>query len=311
MLDHHPQIAFEHEFPAAVGLVTDAGELPALDAYVEWLGSLRGFQYLIDRTLGYRELVDDFLRQKKLSSGDKKFIGATVHHHFDRLLFIWPDARFIHLIRDPRDVAPSVLQKGWAGNLYHAAEWWPQAEQCWDSLVSRLPAERFVETRYEALVTNPEQELTRICQFIGVDFDPSMLDYQRDARQYPKPNPKLAFQWRTKLSPDQIGMIENRAGRLLQSRMYEPSGHWVPTIGPLKHKLLMLESRIRRLRGRIDEIGFDLVMMDMVARRLGLRAIAKHTMQRVNQAEQRLIDLEDAGVRSPSANIAPAAKPDA
>ena len=83
-------------------------------------------------------LVNDFLRQKQAASGGKPHVGATVHRHFERLRFLWPDARYIHLVRDPRDVARSVVQKGWAGNIYQASEFWIQAENCWDSLVPHL-----------------------------------------------------------------------------------------------------------------------------------------------------------------------------
>ena len=133
MLDHHPEIAFEKEFDFVVAKVTDAGQLPPLDDYLEWIATVRGADYAIPPSLGYRALVNDFLRQKQAASGGKPHVGATIHRNFDRLRFLWPDARYIHLVRDPRDVARSVVQKGWAGNIYQASEFWIQAESCWDS----------------------------------------------------------------------------------------------------------------------------------------------------------------------------------
>ena len=200
MLDHHPNIIFEHESDYIVDLVSDDGTLPSLAEFHDILNKTCGFDYHIDRSLNYQDLVTDFLRQKLARSGKTGYIGATLHKNFNRLTYLWPDARFIHLIRDPRDVTRSVVQKGWAGNLYHAAEWWIDAERCWDALVSRLSTDRFIEVRYENLVARPEDELSRICKWIGVSFDPEMLEYQTTAIQYPKPNPALAYQWKKKLS---------------------------------------------------------------------------------------------------------------
>ena len=122
MLDHHPEIAFEKEFDFVVSKVSETGAFPQVDAYLEWLATVRAADYAIDRSLDYRSLVTDFLRQKQAASGGKPRVGATVHRDFDRLRFIWPDARYIHLVRDPRDVSRSVVQKGWAGNVYQGSE---------------------------------------------------------------------------------------------------------------------------------------------------------------------------------------------
>jgi hypothetical protein len=309
MLDHHPEIAFEQEFNSAVALVSDTGQLPSVESYLEWIESVREVDYAVNRSLDYRELVNDFLRQKQATSGGKKYIGAQVHHHFDRLRFLWPRARYVHLVRDPRDVARSVVQKGWAGNVYQAAEWWIQAEGCWDSLVTHLSPDQAIELHYEDLVTRTEAELSAICAFIGVEFTPAMLDYQVDARQYPPPDPTLASQWKTKLSPRDVAMVEHRAARLMESRGYALSGYPLTKIGPLKHQLLLSAARARRLRTRVNSYGPALVAIDLLGRRVGLRALAKSAQARINAIDQSFIEQEAAGERAPSANIAPVGRP--
>ena len=212
MLDHHPEIAFEKEFDFVVTKVSDAGEFPSPHDYVDWIATVRGANYAIDRALDYRELANDFLHQKRVSSGGKPHVGATVHRNFDRLRFLWPDARYIHLIRDPRDVARSVLQKGWAGNIYQASEFWIQAENCWDSLVTQLSSDQAIQIHYEDLVRRNEAVLTEICRFVGVDYSEKMLDYPADAPQYPPPDPSLVAQWKTKLSKRDVALVEVRTG---------------------------------------------------------------------------------------------------
>jgi Sulfotransferase family len=308
MLDHHPEIAFEKEFDFAVTEVSDTGQLPSLHIYLEWLATVRGANYAIDPSLGYRELVNDFLRQKQ-ASGGKPHVGATVHRNFDRLRFLWPDARYIHLVRDPRDVARSVVQKGWAGNIYQASDFWIQAENCWDSLVTHLTSDQAIEIHYEDLVMQTEAVLTEICRFVGVEYSEKMLEYPADAPQYPPPDPDLVAQWQTKLAPRDVAIVEVRTARLMESRGYARSGHPLPKIGPLRHELLLAGARLRSFHTRLAMYGPRVVAIDVLGRRLGLPGLARHAQRRINAVEQSLIDQETAGMRAPSANIAPIGRP--
>ncbi len=277
-----------------------------MQSYLEWIKYVRGVDYAVNASLDYREQVNEFLRQKQAMSGGKKCVGATVHAHFDRLRFLWPHARYVHLVRDPRDVARSVLQKGWAGNLYQASGIWIQAEDCWESLATHLVADQAIELHYEDLVAQTEVELSRICKFIGVEFAPSMLDYQVDAPQYPPPNHSLASQWKTKLSPRDIAMVERRTADRMESRGYARSGYPSTTIGPLKHHLLLNAGRVRQLRTKANRYGPRLVTIDLLGR-LGLGTLQKYAQARINTIDQRFIEQEAAGLRAPSANIAPVA----
>lgn len=305
MLDHHPQIAFEKEFDFVVARVSDTGELPPLDSYLEWIGTVRGADYAIHRRAGYIELVNDFLGQKQAASGGKPHVGATVHRNFDRLRFLWPDARYIHLVRDPRDVARSVVQKGWAGNVYQASELWIDAERCWDSLASHLARARAIEVHYEDLVLRTEAVLAEICRFVGVAYSSQMLRYRADAPQYPPPDSSLVAQWKTKLAAREVALVELRTRPLMASRGYALSGDALPKVGPIRRALLDADGRMRRLRTRVDVFGVRLVAFELLARRLGLRRLAMRAQERLNAAEQRLIDQERVGARAPSANIAP------
>jgi hypothetical protein len=304
MLDHHPEIAFDKEFDFAIALVSDTGQLPPMQSYLEWIRYVRGVEYTVNPSLGYRELVNDFLRQKKATSRGKKHVGATVHVHFDRLRFLWPHARYVHLVRDPRDVARSMLQKGWAGNVYQASGFWIQAEDCWDLLATHLSTDQAIELHYEDLVAQTEAELSRVCKFIGVEFAPAMLDYQVDARQYPPPDQSLASQWKTTLSPREVAIVERRTADRLESRGYARSGYPPTTIGPVKHQLLLNSGRVRQLRNKANRYGPGLVAIDLLGR-LGLGTVRLYAQTRIDAIDQTLIEQEAAGLRAPSANIAP------
>ena len=310
MLDHHPEIAFDKEFDFAVALVSDTGQLPSMQSYLEWIKYVRAVDYAVNPALSYREQVADFLRQKQALSGGKKYVGATVHHHFDRLRFLWPDARYVHLVRDPRDVARSVFQKGWAGNIYQASGVWILAEDCWDSLVTHLSHDQAIELHYEDLVMQTEAELSRICEFIGVEFAPAMLDYQVDARQYPPPDHSLASQWKTKLSQRDVAMVERRTADRMERRGYTCSGYAPITIGLVRHQLLLSAGRARQLRTKVNRYGPGLVAINLLGR-LGFRPLRKYARTRINAVDQGLIEQEAAGLRAPSANIVPVGLPQA
>ncbi len=160
-----------------------------------------------------------------------------------------PEARFVHLIRDGRDVALSVLKQDWGPQSIEAA-----AEK-WRSRVLRGRAQQpylgfYMEVKFEDLVLHTERELRRICEFIELDFDPAMLGYhetaekrlQEKARALPRahgapqaaekrlashaktfepPNPDLIGTWKQRMSPEDRASYESLAGDLLADLGYQ------------------------------------------------------------------------------------------
>ncbi len=96
-----------------------------------------------------------------------------------------PEARFIHLIRDGRDVALSQTAR--AINEQppppeQAARWVKRIRNSREQAAA-LAGERYLETRYEDLVRDPEPTLRRICEFTELDWDPGMLRYHERAAE--------------------------------------------------------------------------------------------------------------------------------
>ena len=79
----------------------------------------------------------------------------------------------IVLVRDYRAVVHSKIKHG--NNLETAARGWRKKMRQIEALTRDVPASRKFQLRYESLCTNPEAELKRLCDFIGVDFSSSML----------------------------------------------------------------------------------------------------------------------------------------
>ena len=286
MLDHHPRIAFDHEFEYAIDLIGPEGQFPPLDEFHEYLGVSRIFldtHRTIDRELDFPSLIDSFLRQKRDEAG-KDQVGATLHYAYERVLHVWPDARFVHIVRDGRDVSLSIAAYGWTGNAYSASDWWINAERSWDNLCREVPPERRVEVRFEELIEQPEAALGKVCQFLGLDYSSEMLSYPATTT-YAEPSRRRADRWRT-TDPETVALIEARIHVMLSKRNYEPSGLPLPAITIKDHRRLMLRSRIHQAKKRLEEQGMILFVADLMARRLGLRRLMRwvtfqlHTIER-------------------------------
>jgi len=216
MLTHHPEIFFHHEFIYSVEKINELGEFPSIKDYIAYLETDRIFQaekLKIVESDDYVEIVNSFLSQLHEKHAQKPVIGATVHGNFQFLPKIWPGSKFIHLIRDPRDVTFSYVQQGWAGHVWTAADVWQQTEETWQSFSSSLAPEDFINVHYENLVMQPVEELKRICQFMGCEFSNKMLTYGKDTT-YSSPDKSLIKQWKNK-DQKKVKLIEYKLKDLI------------------------------------------------------------------------------------------------
>jgi hypothetical protein len=93
-----------------------------------------------------------------------------------------PEARFIHIIRDGRDVAISQNERALTGgnqSMAEAAGRWQRRINTARAHAADLPTYR--EVRYEDLVSDPEQTLKGICDYIELPYDEAMLRYYERA----------------------------------------------------------------------------------------------------------------------------------
>lgn len=183
---------------------------------------------------------------------------------------LFPESRFIHVIRDGRDVALSYLQGGWgpktlAGN----AVYWKRFVRHGRREGARLGPHRYSEVRYEDLLDDPEREVRRLSRFVGLEFDDSMLRYFERAQALlvtPKhlqthgalrlPPTKGLRDWRHEMPRDDVALFESLAGDLLNELGYEratpnvsvrarvlAARHWV---GVQAHRVGHRAQKVRR-----------------------------------------------------------------
>ncbi|MEI6320216.1 MAG: sulfotransferase [Pseudomonadota bacterium] len=96
--------------------------------------------------------------------------------HVDALLELLPAARFLHVVRDGRDVAVSMPSLEAAPqDIVECARLWAGYTEAGRSACRRHP-DHCLEIRYEQLVRAPQQALEPVCRFLGLDLQPDMLD---------------------------------------------------------------------------------------------------------------------------------------
>lgn len=146
-----------------------------------------------------------------------------------------PDSRFLHIIRDGRDVALShqTMPFG-AGNIAECALAWRHRVGQNLRMGAILGPNRYLAIRYEDLILEPESTLRRVCDFLGVPFSSAMLDYGAAVEktipehklwlwpEIKKPPQRGKVEvWRNRMSVAQRTVCEWNAGELLRELGYE------------------------------------------------------------------------------------------
>jgi hypothetical protein len=124
--------------------------------------------------LGVSNLFDGLAREH----GKRRWLEKTPQHvlHFDHLLSMFPEMRFINMIRDGRDVAVSMLKlQATPDTIGECAALWGVYVRAGRTAERRHP-QHCLTVRYEDLVAMPSRTLQTVCQFIGVEFEPQLAN---------------------------------------------------------------------------------------------------------------------------------------
>jgi hypothetical protein len=150
---------------------------------------------------------------------------------------LWPQAKIIHLIRDERDACLSAINwKRKTDRLKSQFTTWEKhpvttAALWWEWHVRKgledgrfLDPEHYFELRYETLIARPEEECARLCDFLGLPWEESMLKFHEgriknesglDAKNAWMPITPGLRDWRTQMPEEDIERFEAAAGNLL------------------------------------------------------------------------------------------------
>ena len=199
-------------------------------------------------TDGIRELAKKILNDCLTQSGKRILVIKTPDdiENLDFLITILENARFIHIVRDGRDVALSTIQRLRAGefarqfgssygtvNFRNAMRRW----HAWECRIERNIAEpyanRYLRVKFEDLVTDPQKNLEDICSFLDLSFEREMIGYDmrdvclpefemgsRDVRRQATINAGRASRWISEIHPRMFSAIDSEFGEWLANRGY-------------------------------------------------------------------------------------------
>lgn len=157
--------------------------------------------------------------------------------HLPLIERLFPDAQYVHLIRDGRDAALSLLEmpegtytRTWAhpDNAAQFACLWRKEVRAARALGRRVGARRYYELRYEDLVATPNEAIRSVCEFADLPFDLDMLEYVGDVDVSTKPHQQRLLlppttglrSWRTDMEPRAVQAFEAAAGDVLSDLGY-------------------------------------------------------------------------------------------
>ena len=172
--------------------------------------------------------------------GDKTPIYSS---YIDLISKIFPQAQFIHLIRDGRDVALSMLET-WGPKDFHidilfTARNWVNRTSRARNAGHQLGPDQYYELRYENLVQDPERELRPLCEFLNEAYIAAMAEPHRLGRTQIEagsfhapvrnpPNPNRIKRWQQEMAQPDLRLFQHIARDLLEELDYS-----LPDVGEM------------------------------------------------------------------------------
>ncbi len=210
-------------------------------------------------------------RQGKRLVGDK----TPRYARFIRTLHaLWPKAKFVHIIRDGRDVCLSVLDwekadrgparfASWSEDpVTTVALWWEAYLHLGREAGASLDPGLYHEVRYEALVSEPAKECEKLCSFLDLPYDDAMLRFHEgrtkmkpglDAKKAWRPVTSGLRDWRSQMPAGDVEHFEAAVGDLLDELGYARAVPH-PSAEALQHAQKIRHSFWQDLRDRGDRL---------------------------------------------------------
>lgn len=194
----------------------------------------------------YAHIVNVIMGALAAREGKARWGEKSPAHIFrlDEIRTCFPNARIIHIVRDPRAVVCSTIKAFKSGqfsdwNIYSSARYWLRCFKVHARQASTNP-DGYMLVRYEDFVTRPRETLTVISSFLGLAFVEEMLNAHRVAADYIRPDRSGNFPalhsltqhrldsnrtdaWKQILSSSQCRIIEQTAGKQMATLGYRPA----------------------------------------------------------------------------------------
>lgn len=204
--------------------------------------------------------------------GDKR---PGYHSYISMIQRMFPDAQFVHIVRDGRDAVASMkFGPSWDRSIstYRRVVAWMEAIEHTREAQRTLRSDSYYELQYEKLVTEPEKELRQLVDFVGEPFDDAMLNPQSVAGQVVPEHKTHHARTHEPVSTSSIGRFHERLelwelqlceavmGERLQEFGYELTG----AAAPADEHLINYRTADQKRRSFLDkERNKDLAVRDI------------------------------------------------
>jgi hypothetical protein len=239
ILDAHPQLDISYDsinyFRWCIKRTTNPNDYRAIvdevakrifDRYKRKIDSKQIVTSLesLNCQIGHAEIYSEIMKNYFSYSGNRWGEKTLMEwSNIPTFLSLYPSGRAIHIIRDPRDVLSSYKKMTIeTGDKYLDSVF--ASMHSLDSAVkyiNTLPKDKYYLIKYESLIANPLKEVEKLCDFVGVNFDSSMLDSENYKGNFGEKftkdthssyidgvNNKLMERWKDQLDGFEIEFIE-------------------------------------------------------------------------------------------------------
>jgi len=277
MLGAHPEIVCIPEGQFIVDLMPTADPQAKVDPSqiigridTHWRFRVWEFDLGSDRPVAgeveptYRGAIEWLVRHYA-DANNRPGAKVWVDHQPGHVRFLWrllqhfPDAKVIHIIRDGRAVAASIMPLDWGPNvILSAAMFWKLNVGLGFAASANLGPDQLMHVHYEDLVQDSEATMRRIAEFAGISFDQAMVTtsglrvprFTEDQHHLigTPPTPDRINAWQKKLSRRQIRIFEKKTNDLLRQLGYQTLAELdPPNVSWMEALLLFLEDQIKKL----------------------------------------------------------------
>ncbi len=177
--------------------------------------------------------------------GDKT---PEYNHNLPILKELFPDAQYINITRDGRDVALSIYGLQFGGNnIYKTALEWKEQMELLGDFIKTLSKDQYIEIRYEDFLQNPVSVMSKFIDFLNIeDDDGELITFISDniMNDLKKDN---YYKWKSKMNSKNVALFERVAGDHLRANGYEVRNPGQPEISTYEKVLWEADNFIRKL----------------------------------------------------------------
>lgn len=124
------------------------------------------------------------------------------------------ETKYLWVVRDGRAVVASAMRKQPTKGILWGVKFWKKQFTRNEKLIEKQPAGKAMILNYEATVASPDKQMTDVCDFLGIEFHPQMLDYYDTERHFIGGNPGIMSVVANQREDGKLHVLSPETGRV-------------------------------------------------------------------------------------------------